>query len=124
MPICAVAAIATAPSALPPLIAPVRRSVSIGRAPKITFAAGSTSHAKIMPASVSATVCAIVPAGVTGLDAPIWPKVFACSGIPWRTAAAATSQDSGSKRSGGTGMLQFSDRNGLASKASREPAIA
>ena len=39
------------------------------------------------------------------------------------SAAAAMSQDSGSKRSGGTVMLQFKDRNGRASKASREPAI-
>ena len=73
---------ATAPSGLPPLIAPVRKSVSIGRVPKIILDFGSINQAKIIPERVSATVCAMVPAMVTGLEAPICPKVFECSGMP------------------------------------------
>ena len=119
-----VAAVAMAPSALPPLIAPVLRSVSMVLAPNVIFASGFRTQAKIIPASVSAIVWAIDPAKVTGLDAPIWPNVFECSGIPKRTAAAAIWQDSGSKRRGGTDMLQCIDRNGRARKASCEPAMA
>ena len=52
----ALAAIAIAPSGLPPLIAPVRRSVSIGRVPKTTLACGLTNQAKIIPDRVSAMV--------------------------------------------------------------------
>ena len=109
-------------SPAPPAMPPVRRSVTMGLGPKTRRACGSANQPTTMPARVSAVVWAMQPAMVTGLDAPIWPKVLTMAGMPISTALSKTSQAAGSKRSGGTTWLMLRDRNGRARKAPSEPA--
>jgi len=80
-------------------------------------------YANTMPANVSALVCARQPAMVTGLEAPICPKVLIITGRPKLAASAITPQAGAENRYGGTTWLIFSDKKGRWRNASGLPAM-
>ncbi len=101
----------------------MRRSATRGLGAKIAWTCLSTSQAKTMPASVSATAWTSEPASEAGDVAPAWPAEISCTGKPARTAASSVSQASSANRIGGTTWHTITVRKGRARNAASPPAI-
>ena len=72
----------------------------------------------------SESACATAPAMAAGAVAPACPADSNSTGMPARTAASITWQDSVAKRSGGTTKQLLFDTNGLARHLSSPPAMS
>ena len=58
----------------------------MGLGPQITFASGLVIQLNAIPASASASVCAMAAAKLTGVEAPTCAKTLQCAGIPLSAA--------------------------------------